>query len=95
MGSWRRRACALDAGMAWVGCRKGEQPIARMSPPSAKKRGEKSQRGEGAPAGVSKARSPFKRAPDIKSPPRRKKKEEYSDDDEDGRDAAAELSREA
>ena len=67
-----------------------------MSPPSAsKKRGEKSKRGEGVPAVVSKARSPLKRADgdEIVSPPRHKKKEEYSDD-EDGRDAAAELSRE-
>ena len=73
---------------------KATDAVARMSPPSAKKRGEKSQRGEGAPAGVSKARSPFKRALDIISPPKSKRKEEYSDD-EDGRDAAAELSREA
>ena len=69
----------------------------RLSPPSAsKKRGEKSKRGEGVPAVVSKARSPLKRADgdEIVSPPRHKKKEESSDD-EDGRDAAAELSREA
>ena len=90
--SWAPRACAT---LCTTTVDEAMDAVARMSPPSAsKKRGKKSAREGTQAAASSKARSPFKRALDIISPPKSKRKEEYSDD-EDGRDAAAELSREA